>query len=382
VNTHQIYAPLVGAHSRLGVGVGVRLPHRSRHPPLKGVERKRIRGHSRALPVGLRGHLPKRQPPLRQGKHPPTVDSGNHSCSGESPLPQRLQSLEERFEILLSLVRGPVTPGVGGGGDYSPGKRREQLAVVPEVEPPALPPLVRGRKDGRNVLQRPRLPQQESAAAGPHRCTDPPLPRRQGERLGEEEMGPQIPMGSDPQIPFTHRYEDGGLRDGIGGEVVQLHPIVEQDRPHEAASRHAESPLVEGDEAHDVPRRWGWSDSARGRNPLRSLPVGEGAKQTFANQLLQIARRHRGKWPRIARGDDGHSVSHQQGGRDGGARGRKGVFLSSGQSLSGCENLKKEAGSGAKNRRRVLSRVYKDQGETVSSAPPGPDAGFKRRDAK
>jgi hypothetical protein len=294
VDTHQIYAPLVGAHSKLGVGVGVRLPHRSRHPPLKGVERKRIGGHSRALPVGLRGHLPKRQPPLRQGKHPPTVDGGNHSRSGESPLPQRLQGLEEGFEILLSLVRGPVTPGVGGGGDYSLGERWEQLAVVPEVEPPALPPLVRGRKDGRNVLRCPRLPQQESAAAGPHCCTDPPLPRRQGERLGEEEMGPQIPMGSDPQIPFAHRY--------------------------------AESPLVEGDEAHDVPRRWGWSDSARGRNPLRSLPASKGAKQTFANQLLQIARRHRGKWPRIARGDDGHSVSHQQGGRDGGARGRKGDF--------------------------------------------------------
>jgi hypothetical protein len=211
VNTHQIYAPLVGAHSKLGVGVGVRLPHRSRHPPLKGVERKRIRGHSRALPVGLRGHLPERQPPLRQRKHPPTVDGGNHSRSSESPLPQRLQGLEEGFEILLSLVRGPVTPGVSGGGDYPLGERWEQLAVVPEVEPPALPPLVRGRKDGRNVLRRSRLPQQESAAAGPHRRADLPLPRRQGKRLGEEEMGPQIPMGSNPQIPFAHRYEDSGL---------------------------------------------------------------------------------------------------------------------------------------------------------------------------
>jgi hypothetical protein len=53
------------------------------------------------------------------------------------------------------------------------------------------------------------------------------------------------------------------------------------------------------------------------------------------------------------------------------------IFLSSGQSLSGCESLKKEAGSGAKGRHQVLSRVYKDQGETVSSAPPGPDVGFK-----
>jgi hypothetical protein len=58
------------------------------------------------------------------------------------------------------------------------------------------------------------------------------------------------------------------------------------------------------------------------------------------------------------------------------------VFLSSGQSLSGCENLKKEAGSGAKSHRQVLSRVYKDQGETISSVPPGPDAEYKKCEAK
>ena len=39
------------------------------------------------------------------------------------PLPQRLQGLEEGFEILLSLVRGPVALGVGGGSDYSLGER-------------------------------------------------------------------------------------------------------------------------------------------------------------------------------------------------------------------------------------------------------------------
>jgi hypothetical protein len=44
-NTHQSDAPLVGAHSRLGEGVGVRLPHRGRHPPLEDVTGKRIRGH-------------------------------------------------------------------------------------------------------------------------------------------------------------------------------------------------------------------------------------------------------------------------------------------------------------------------------------------------
>jgi hypothetical protein len=33
-------------------------------------------------------------------------------------------------------------------------------------------------------------------------------------------------VGGDPQVSFAHRYEDGGLRDGVGAEVVQLHPIV------------------------------------------------------------------------------------------------------------------------------------------------------------
>src|SRR6187455_1131531 len=83
---------------------------------------------------------------------------------------------------------------------------------------------------------------------------------------------------------------------------------------------------MEGDEAHDIPRRWGRSGSAHGRNPPWPLLVGEGAEQTFADQLLQIARRHRGKGPRIARGDYGHSVRHHQDGEDGGAGDREGGF--------------------------------------------------------
>ena len=56
-DTHQSHAPSVGAHQKLGEGVGVRLPQRNGHPPLEGVEGKRIRGHPRALPVSLRSHL-------------------------------------------------------------------------------------------------------------------------------------------------------------------------------------------------------------------------------------------------------------------------------------------------------------------------------------
>jgi hypothetical protein len=43
----------------------------------------------------------------------------------------------------------------------------------------------------------------------------------------------------------------------------------------------------------------------------------------------------------------------------------------------GLRKPKREAGSGAKNRHETLSQVYKDQGETGSNVPPGPDAGFE-----
>jgi hypothetical protein len=129
------------------------------------------------------------------------VDGGNHSRDGESPFPQCLQGLEKGFEVLLSFVRGPVAPSIGGDGDHSLGKRREQLAVIPEVEPPALPPFIRGRKDGGNVQRRPRLPQLEDAAAGPHCRADLSLPRWRSKKLCGKEMSPQVPVGAIPKYP-------------------------------------------------------------------------------------------------------------------------------------------------------------------------------------
>jgi hypothetical protein len=90
-------------------------------------------------------------------------------------------------------------------------------------------------------------------------------------------MSPQVLVGVDPQVSFANRCEDGGLRDGVGAEVVQLHPVVMQNRPHGAACRKSESPFVEGDEAHDVPRRRGRGDSAGG-DPLRLPLIRERAK--------------------------------------------------------------------------------------------------------
>jgi hypothetical protein len=136
-------------------------------------------------------------------------------------------------------------------------KRREPPIVVPKVKPLALPPLVRRHKDGGDVLLRTRLPQLEDAATDPHRHANSPFPRCQGKMLRGEEVGPQIPVGLNPQKPFANHREDGCLKDGVGVEIVQLHPVEMQNRPHEATCWHSEPPLMERDETQHIPRRRG-----------------------------------------------------------------------------------------------------------------------------
>jgi hypothetical protein len=97
------------------------------------------------------------------------MNGGSHPRGGEPSFSQLLQGPQKGLEILLSLAWGPVAPVIGGGDHHSLRKRREPLFVISEIKPPALPPFVRRREDGRDVLQRPRLPQLEDAAIGPHR---------------------------------------------------------------------------------------------------------------------------------------------------------------------------------------------------------------------
>jgi hypothetical protein len=115
------------------------------------------------------------------------MDGGNHPRGGEPSISQLLQGLQKGLEILLSLARGPISPVAAGGDHHSLRKQQEPPIVIPEVKPPALPPLVRRHKDGGDVLLRTRLPQLEDAATGPHRHADSLLPRRRGKRLHREE---------------------------------------------------------------------------------------------------------------------------------------------------------------------------------------------------
>jgi hypothetical protein len=148
-----------------------------------------------------------------------------------------------------------------------------------------MPPLVRRHKGGGDVLLRAPLPQLEGAATGPHRHTDLLFPRRQGKELHGEEMGPQILVRVNPQKTLANRREDGRLRNGVRVEVVQLYPVVVQERPHEAARWHSKPPLMEGDKADHVPRRRSRVSLARD-HPLRLWPTGEGTEQTIVDKGL------------------------------------------------------------------------------------------------
>jgi hypothetical protein len=239
------------------------------------------------------------------------MNGSNHSRSGEPSFPQLLQGLQKGLEILLSVARGPVAPVIGGGVHHSLRKRREPPVVISEIEPPALPPFVRGRKDGGDILRRPRLPQLEDASTSPH-CRADPSPVGEAKSSAEKRMSPQVPVRVNPQISFTNRREDGSLRDGVRTEVVQLHPVDMQNRPHKTACQHSEPPLVKGDEAHDMPRRRGRGGPARRGHPLRLRVTGERAKQTLSNKGPQVIRRDGGERPRVTRWNNGHPVGHHQ----------------------------------------------------------------------
>jgi hypothetical protein len=146
----------------------------------------------------------------------------------------------------------------------------------------------------------------------PARHTDLLHVRRRGKELRGEEMGLQVPMGVNPQKPLANRHENSRLRDGVGVEVMKLHPVVMRERLHEAARRHPKPPLMEGGETDHVSRRWSWFGLAPGGQPLRLQPAGERTEQTLSNKGLQILRSDGGERPWVAWRNDGRLVNHRR----------------------------------------------------------------------
>jgi hypothetical protein len=57
-----------------------------------------------------------------------------------------------------------------------------------------------------------------------------------------------VPMGTDFQIPLTHRLERRHLLDVVRVEVLQLEVVLEEDSTDEPPGRDEEAVLVEGHE--------------------------------------------------------------------------------------------------------------------------------------
>jgi hypothetical protein len=150
-------------------------------------------------------------------------------------------------------------------------------------------------------------------------------------------MGPQVLVGVNPQKPLANRHENSRLRDGVGVEVVKLHPVVMRERPHEAARRHPKPPLMKGGETDHVPRRRSRFDLAPGGQPLSLQPVGERTEQTLGNKGLQILHSDGGERPRVAWRNDGRLVHHRRA-KAVEAEGMRCAVFSSLSTLSGCED--------------------------------------------
>jgi hypothetical protein len=77
---------VVGAHRGLGKGTGIQPPYRTLYPPAEVVDGEGSRGRLRTLQIDPRLHLRKRQPPLRQRKHPPAMGSSDDPRGGKTPV--------------------------------------------------------------------------------------------------------------------------------------------------------------------------------------------------------------------------------------------------------------------------------------------------------
>jgi hypothetical protein len=91
---------------------------------------------------------------------------------------------------------------------------------------------------------------------------------------------------------------------------VELHRIVVRERPHEAARRHSEPPLMEGGEVNHISRERGRILLVSLRNPLRLWPMEMGAEQPDIHQRLQVVVGYVGDQPRVAGRKHVHFLGH------------------------------------------------------------------------
>jgi hypothetical protein len=131
-----------------------------------------------------------------------------------------------------------------------------------------------------------------------HHPAHPCLGRGERVQLRTKQVNPEIPVYRDPQETLVDADEGGCLRNSVGDEVVQLHPVVVAQSTHKAARRHGEAALVMPDETDDAAvRRVGLPIRHRWNDPRRGYPSTFGASwppftSSFRVNCVTIDRFH------------------------------------------------------------------------------------------
>jgi hypothetical protein len=121
-------------------------------------------------------------------------------------------------------------------------------------------------------------------------------------------------MGFDPQEPLTDSGEHGRLSNGVGVEVVKLHPVVVRMRPHEMAHQHSKPPLMEGVKLTTQPTGGAGSCSSPGAINSSYGPWRRG-RRLDVHQCLQVIVGDGGDRSWVAGRKDIYFLGHQRWGR-------------------------------------------------------------------
>jgi hypothetical protein len=170
------------------------------------------------------------------------VYGGKNECGRQTLLTQLLQGIEDGVEPRLVGLDNTVPPVVRALRDQVPGVGREEVIVVSQVELLGVPPGVVRRQPHRDILTwflRLASLQHQVEAPGPHRLPHPHGSTGGMEELTPVQVEPQVPVWHHPEVALTHRGKNCHGGDGILRKMLELHPVVVAERPHEATQRGA-----------------------------------------------------------------------------------------------------------------------------------------------
>ena len=238
-----------------------------------------------------RGHFVHPQRPRHQREHPSVMNGGKDERGRQALLTQLLQGVEDEVEPRLVGLDNTVPLVVRALRDQAPGVGREEVVVVPQVEPLGVPPGVVRRQSHRDVLARLlRLAglQHQVEASGPDRLPHTYGPARGVEELTTVQVKPQLLVQHHPEEALTHRSKNRHGGDGIWRKMLKLYAVVVAERPHEAARRRAQAMAVELGEGNHIALGRPWFPVVRRRSdPLWPRRRSTGAQESF---LLGCAR--------------------------------------------------------------------------------------------